>query len=180
MTIEYRKMKTSEISRIGEIDRSEEIQESYIYRSGTLELEENIVSARPWQLVGDGPHSVTENVADWKPYLDSGGTMLGAFDEGTLAGFAIYQPDLSPGVAQLAVLHVGLPYRRRGLGKTLTIQAIELARADGASQIYLSATPTRGTVEFYQSMGFQLADPVHPVLYELEPEDIHMTLALRA
>ena len=44
----------------------------------------------------------------------------------------------------------------------------------GADQLYVSAVPSESAVGFYRSQGFRLADEVHPDLYELEPDDIHM------
>lgn len=60
------------------------------------------------------------------------------------------------------------------------MKVIELARTEGKNQVYVSATPTRGTVEFYQSLGFQLTPTPDPELLALEPEDIHMVLNLLA
>ena len=48
----------------------------------------------------------------------------------------------------------------------------------GAQQLYVSATPTASAVGFYLSRGCRLADPVHPVLFDLEPDDIHLVAEL--
>lgn len=169
--MEIRVATPDEIAKIGDIDRTEEISQNYVIKDGALELEDFVVTAQS---------GLAGNIQEWRHYLDEGGALIGAFDESAMAAFVIYQPDLSPDMAQLAVLHVGRPYRRRGLGRTLSMKVIELARTEGKNQVYVSATPTRGTVEFYQSLGFQLTPTPDPELLALEPEDIHMVLNLLA
>ena len=169
-----------EIEKIGDVDRSEEIRQNYVNNDGILTLTDFVVTAPPWSKDRANPNSVNGYISEWRPYLDEGGTMIATFDSEKMRAFIIYKPDLAPNMAQLAVLHVSLPYRRQGLGRTLSLRAIELARQAGKEQIYVTATPTRGTVEFYQSMGFHLTDTPDPRLLALEPDDIHMILTLSA
>jgi GNAT superfamily N-acetyltransferase len=104
--------------------------------------------------------------------------MFGAFDGNRLAGFAIYEPFLSDGLANFAALYVSRPDRRKGIARELTHEVARLARADGALGLYVSATPTRGTVDFYSSQGFKaLVEPDERML-ALEPDDIHMVREL--
>ena len=57
-------------------------------------------------------------------------------------------------------------------------QFAQIARTACDSDIVVSATPSRNTVRFYLGRGFQLmADPVAE-LFELEPEDVHMSKML--
>ena len=42
--------------------------------------------------------------------------------------------------------------------------------------LYVTATPTMGTVDFYRSLGFRPTDQPLPELLELEPDDIHMRM----
>ena len=121
---------------------------------------------------------VPGKIAAWRPWLEEGGSLFGAFDGNALVGFAIYRPNLSPDVAQFAVLHVSRPYRRLGVGTALARKVIGSARSDGATQLYVSSAPTRGTVEFYRSLGFRPTQEINQDLFELEPEDIHMTMEL--
>jgi len=73
---------------------------------------------------------------------------------------------------------VSRAYRRQGIGAALAGKVIAKARTDGARILYVSSAPTRGTVEFYQSLGFRPTDAVNEELFQLEPEDIHMTMEL--
>ena len=169
-------MAVSELERIGEFDRSERITHQYEASDGALELVDVDIDAPRWGQ--PGARSVRSYVDTWKPVLEGGGTLIGAFDEGRLVGFAIYDPCLAEGVAQLTALHVTKSHRRRSIGRLLTEDVVRSARADGATRLYVSATPTRGTVDFYVSRGFRpLAEPDERLL-ALEPDDIHMELEL--
>jgi len=170
-----RRMENSDIARIGEVDRSEHVTQGYVLRNGALELEDVDWRVPPWFTDGRPEHSVQAKIAKWKPILERGEVMFGAFDEDRLVGFAIHRPNLSEDTAELAVLHVSAGYRRQGIGTALTREVVRLARADGAKRLYVSAAPSRPTVDFYRRQGFHLADEVNQQLYELEPEDIHMT-----
>lgn len=177
--IHIRKMPSSEIGRIEELDRSEEVTLGYCQRDGRLEVEEVDWYVPRWFSDDRPEHSVQANIGAWTPLLEKhGGTMLGAFDGDLLVGVAVYRPNLMEDTAQLAVLHVSKDHRRRGIATRLAAEVIRLARADGATQVYVSATPSGSAVGFYQSQGFGLVEQPHPELYALEPEDIHMIRAL--
>jgi ribosomal protein S18 acetylase RimI-like enzyme len=69
-------------------------------------------------------------------------------------------------------------YRRKGIACALTNEVVQRARADGARRLYVSATPTRATVEFYMKQGFEPLAAPNERLFVLEPDDIHMELKL--
>jgi GNAT superfamily N-acetyltransferase len=171
-------MAASELGRIGEIDRSEHVTQEYAYRDGVLERRSVQIAVPSWSRSGAHEHSVRGRLAAWQPILERGGTLVGAFDADTLAGFAIYRPHLAEGVANLSVLHVSRSYRRHGIGARLAGEVARLARADGARRLYVSATPSVPTVEFYRSRGFEPTDRPNEALFALEPDDIHMILEL--
>ena len=79
---------------------------------------------------------------------------------------------------QLKFLHVSRQYRGSGLGRTLFQEAVDKARSLGARTLYISATPSENTVRFYQSLGCRLSENPEPKLLALEPDDIHLELAL--
>jgi GNAT superfamily N-acetyltransferase len=70
-------------------------------------------------------------------------------DEGETAGAAIVDPVFEPPMAWLAWLHVSRPHRRLGVAHALWTEATTLARAAGATSMYISATPTGSAVGFY-------------------------------
>ncbi len=176
--ISIRRMAPGELERIGEVDRSEHITREYVVSDGALERREVDVRARPWSVTGSHAHSVRARLAEWRPILGGGGVLIGAFEGPALAGFAVLRPEIAPGMDDLAALYVGAPHRRRGVGARLTREVVETARARGARRLYVSATPTASTVDFYRARGFELAPVPHPDLLRAEPDDIHMILEL--
>jgi N-acetylglutamate synthase-like GNAT family acetyltransferase len=75
-------------------------------------------------------------------------------------------------------LHVSNNYRKQGLGKKLFFLAAEKALELGAKKLYISATPSENTVDFYLNLGCVLATEVDEDLFRLEPEDIHLEFDL--
>jgi len=171
-------MHESEIGRVTGIDRTEHVTLGYQMRDGRLESETVDWRVPAWFATGDGQHSLQKQIQDWRPLVAQGGTMFGAFDGERLVGVCIYRPHLSGSTAQLAVLHVSNGHRRQGIARRLVAEVDRLARQDGATDLYVSATPSASAVGFYRSQGFALAGEPHPELYALEPEDIHMLKTL--
>jgi N-acetylglutamate synthase-like GNAT family acetyltransferase len=60
------------------------------------------------------------------------------------------------------------------LGTHLFELAKATARERGAKRLYISATPSENTVNFYLRLGCAVAGEPDPELLELEPEDIHL------
>lgn len=176
--IAIRALPGSELERIGEVDRSEHITGLFRYRDGVLARRAADERVPPWHPTGADEHSVAARVTQWRPILERGGTLLGAFDGEALAGFAIYRPRLAEGIANLAALFVGQPYRRRGVASRLAGEVVRLARGDGARRLYVSATPSDSAVGFYRRFGFEPTDEPNAELFALEPEDIHLILEL--
>lgn len=176
--ITIRHMKASELERIAEIDRSEHVNRVYSYRNGSLETRIVDIAVPPWSRSGGHEHSVPNKLDAWRPILDRGGTLVGAFDGEVFAGFAVHQPRLDESTANLSALFVSANERRRGIGSLLVEEIVRLARADGARRLYVSATPSVATVEFYRSQGFDPTDEPNPALLAREPDDIHMTREL--
>jgi len=60
------------------------------------------------------------------------------------------------------------------LGRRLFELAKATAREQGAKQLYISATPSENTVNFYLRLGCRVTAQPDPELLELEPKDIHL------
>lgn len=58
-------------------------------------------------------------------------------------------------------------------------EAKTIAGKRGADFLYVSATPTENTVNFYFRRGCVLACPPDGELFALEPDDIHLVCAVR-
>jgi len=163
------------LERFGEIDRSEEITVHYAQVGTTLEataVHDVVPTFR-----AEGPYSVAALVEEWQPVVDAGGVLLGAFEDGELAGIALLGQEVAPQVRQVALLFVSRPYRRRGVARALMAELELVARDAGATALYVSSIRSNSAVGFYLSRGFELTEPL-PELYAREPEDIHMLLPL--
>lgn len=172
--VTYKQIESHELSRVGEIDRREQIATIYVQRGVELDAVAGDFSARSWHPEGEGEHSVAHQVEECERCLAAGGTAIGAFADGRLVGIGIVVPHVRDGVAQLAFLHVSDGYRSRGIGGRLSARLEQLGRDLGDTVMVVSATPSANTVRFYRGRGFEpTANPL-PDLYELEPEDVHM------
>jgi GNAT superfamily N-acetyltransferase len=172
--IEYRVLEAHELSRVGEIDRTERIERLYVQRGAELEAVEGDFSASPWHAEGEGEHSVAHQIAECERWLAAGGTAIGAFAGERLVGIGIVVPHVRDGIAQLAFLHVSDGYRGEGIGRHLSDELERLARGAGDTTMVVSATPSENTVRFYRGCGFEPTPAPLPELYALEPEDVHL------
>jgi ribosomal protein S18 acetylase RimI-like enzyme len=178
--IVYRSMTPPELSRLGEIDRTERIEGIYLQRGTELEESAQTFDVPPWftEEDSDSNHALRHQRAFCERHLAAGGQASGAFDGQRLVGIGIVMPHIRPGIAQLAYLHVSNGYRGQGIGRRLAEEMERIARAAGDTEIVVSATPSLNTVRFYRGLGFApTAEPL-PELYELEPEDVHLSKQL--
>ena len=171
---EIRGLGREELARVAEIDRTERIELLYTQEGEHLAEQHGTWDAAPWRQEPDGEHSLGAIVRELHAYLDAGGVALGAFDGGALIGIGVVVPHLRTSLAQLAFLHVTATWRGRGVGVRLAAELDHIARAAGATEMVVSATPTGNTVAFYRGRGFApMREPIAE-LFEREPEDVHM------
>lgn len=108
--------------------------------------------------------------------FDRGGVFLGVFDGPRLVGAAVIDTRRrgpADDLVQLSFLHVGRDHRRMGLGTDLFDAAQAVAAQLGAAGLYVSATPSENTVDFYRRRGCRVTHDPDPELLALEPDDIH-------
>jgi GNAT superfamily N-acetyltransferase len=113
--------------------------------------------------------------------FDRGGWFYGAFDDERLIGAVVLESNfigMHQNQLQLKFLHVSRSYKNRGLGAKLFELAKATARERGATRLYISATPSENTINFYTRLGCVVAKDPDPELFELEPEDIHLQCSL--
>lgn len=172
--VEIRDLERTELSRIGEIDRTERIGVLFEQHGIELVARQGSWNASAWDPEGHGEHSVDAQHRALAHYADAGGIGRGAFSGGRLVGIGVVVPHIRPAIAQLAYLHVSRDFRGVGVGTRLCADLEVVARRAGDTEIVVSATPSENTVRFYMGRGFRpMALPL-PELLELEPEDIHM------
>lgn len=174
--MEYRSLDIGEVALLARVDRSERIEEVYRLRDGRL-----VLHPAPCTVAAFDPAELAALVARQRAIVAGGGVVLGAFEGEQIAGIASVERRLRGAArdrVKMDVLYVGAPFRGRGVGRALVRRAMELARGMGAAALYVSATPTRRTVDFYLACGARVAPAPDPELLALEPEDIHLELPL--
>jgi len=176
--VEIRQLARTELSRVGEIDRTEHIDLLYEQRRTELVARHGTWHASAWDPNGYGDYSVDARRHELEHHVDSGGIAFGAFVGGRLVGIGVVVPHLRPAVAQLAFLHVSQPLRAAGIGGRLSDEMDQIARSAGDSAMVVSATPSANTVRFYMGRGYEVMAQPLPELFEREPEDVHLRKVL--
>jgi predicted N-acetyltransferase YhbS len=161
-----------EIKEVWAIDRSEVIDHVYYFERGTLVLKPEHSDVDGW------PPGEAEK---YTPLLIDcfarGGWFYGLFDEAKLIGVAVLDGRFigrKKNQLQLKFLYVSRTYRQQGLGQRLFALAKAEACARGAKRLYISATPSENTVDFYRRLGCVVTREMDPELFALEPKDIHL------
>ena len=173
-SLDIRQLSRGELIHVGEIDRSEHIDVLYVQDGERLIEKEGSWDSPAWDSEGHGEHSVESKKRELHGYLDLGGIAIGALIDERLVGLTVVIPQLRHRLAQLAFLHVSAQWRGTGVGTNLSDRLDDLAGRAGASEMVVSATPSRNTVAFYGARGFiPMAHPLKE-LADLEPDDIHM------
>ena len=167
-----RLLQRDEIPLIWQIDRREVIENIYALENGKLVLKPDYFNVQGWP-PGEAEH--------YMPILldcyDRGGMFWGVFENDQLVGVAILENKfigLRKDTLQLKFLHVSRDYRKYGLGSTLFKMAVEEAKALGAQKLYISATPSENTINYYSRLGCVPTTEIDEQLFALEPEDIHL------
>jgi GNAT superfamily N-acetyltransferase len=176
--VEIRNVARDELSRVGEIDRTERIDVLLEQHGIELVARPGSWNAPAWDPDGHGEHSVDAQHQALMRYVDAGGLVRGAFSHGRLVGIGVVVPHIRPEMAQLAYLHVSQEFRSTGIGGRLSDDLEHTAQCAGDNEIVVTATPSENTVRFYLGRGYRpMRQPV-PELFELEPDDIHMSKAI--
>jgi predicted N-acetyltransferase YhbS len=167
-----RVLQRDEIPLIWQIDRREIVENIYHLQDGKLVLTPDYFDIQGW------PPGEAEI---YTPILlecyDRGGMFWGVFVNDRLVGVAILESKCigsQRDTLQLKFLHVSRDCRKQGLGTTLFNMAVEKAKSLGAKKLYISATPSENTIDYYLQLGCTLATEIDPELFALEPEDIHL------
>jgi GNAT superfamily N-acetyltransferase len=168
----FRRLQRHEIPTIWTIDRAEYIERIYVFRDGELVLEPH-----NFQVPGWPPGKEEESTPLLYEVFDRGGVFPAAFDGERLAGVAAVDTlwrGPNGDLLQLETLYVSNGYRKQGLGTRLFNDAREIALEHGAKGLYISATPSENTVNFYLGLGATLVAEPDPELFAREPDDIHL------
>lgn len=172
----YRELEIAEAPLLKAIDRSEVIEGVYRVDDGGLKLD-----SKRWEVPTWSGVELTEYIDRLAALIDSGGMVFSAWDQKNLVGIGSLDTSGvggSPKLLKLDMLYVSAAHRGQGVGRALTELTVEHARSLGATDLYISATPTKQTVDAYLRMGATLLETPDPELLAREPEDIHLSLKL--
>jgi predicted N-acetyltransferase YhbS len=166
----------NEIHMIGQIDRSEVIEHIYYLRDGNLVLEPEYYDMHGWP-----PGEPDTLIPGFLECFDRGGSFWGAFEEDRLVGIAVLENKFigsARDTLQMKFLQISRDFRKQGLGRELFWLTAQKALELGAKKMYVSATPSENTVNFYMRLGCIPATEIDEELFQLEPEDIHLEFDL--
>jgi predicted N-acetyltransferase YhbS len=171
-----RELTRSEAPHYWDIDRREVIDNIYYLIDGKLVLKPEHYDVQGWP-PGE-PELYTPLLLEC---FDRGGWLYGVFDTDQLVAAVVLESKfIGPrhDLLQLKALHVSSAYRGQGLGRHLFELAKQQARERGAHGLYISATPSEHTVNFYLRLGCVVTPTPDPELFAFEPEDIHLECAI--
>ncbi len=179
LTIEQvSELPASALARLAEIDRTEHVTAAY--RTVGQGLQRYSVD---WHIKAWDESQIAAFKTALTAELEVGGSYLAVEVSGRLAGVAVLgnrRLGLSSALAELRFLHVSAEHRGHGIGTRLVEAAVERARRSGADGMYISATRTAPTVDFYLARGAFLAVPPDAERLAQEPVDIHLVLWWRS
>lgn len=173
-SLAFRDLQLHEIVRIAEIDRSEEITGHYVFENKTLKLISSYETVS-----GFDPLELQNLLDQQRQLLEDGGKVIGVFSPDALVGVAsVERRKRGAGFnyCKMDILYVSKNYRGRKIGQGLIEACKKAARLFGATKLYISATPTKHTVDFYLKHGAVPVQELDELLYRKEPDDIHLEL----
>ena len=174
--LKIRTIRRSQIEKIKNIDRSEIVDKVYYFDGGKLKLKNEFYDIKCWE-----SPELEKNIEHLYKIYDKAGYLVGCFEGDKLVGVAALDSEFigkNRDYLQLYFLHVDSEYRRTGIGKKLLQKAAKYAKKLMARKLYISATPSQNTIDFYINNGCQLVSELNPDLYQQEPRDIHLELSL--
>lgn len=172
----YRDLELHEIVRIAGIDRAEEITGHYVFENNTLKL------IQSYEIVtGFDPSELHELMDRQKRIVEGGGKVIGAFGHDVLVGVASLEKrkrGAGSNYCKMDILYVSKDHRSKRIAQHLLQEVKKAAALFGAEKLYISATPTKHTVDFYLKQGAIPVEEPDEELFEKEPEDIHLEITV--
>ncbi|MEJ2250005.1 MAG: GNAT family N-acetyltransferase [Candidatus Lokiarchaeota archaeon] len=174
--ITFRTLRRDEIDYVRTLRRDEIVEKIFYVENNELILKEEFYDIKGWI-----PEQLEKNIITLHNLADRGGFLYGAFNNSKLIGIIALECEFigfNNNQLQVVFLHVDKNYRDSGIGTKLMKIVIEKARQIGAKKLYISATPSKHTINFYFGLGCELTSEINPKLFELEPDDIHLELRI--
>ncbi|MBD3277642.1 MAG: GNAT family N-acetyltransferase [Candidatus Aegiribacteria sp.] len=176
--IQYRYLRREDLEVMRGIDRSDYSHRWCSVRNGHIVQEERVFHHRGFSS-SDWDRIITE----FSNALDRNRMVIaGALEDGKLLGIAGLDTAVKYGIKKdmynLGPMWVSREHRGRGIGKELFGMMVQKALEHDIEALYVSSTPSPATVDFYIGLGCKLLKEPDPILFEEEPEDIHLRYEL--
>lgn len=169
--MEYRELSLADSQRIREINGSQFIGKAW----REVDSMRQLVQIN-WQ--EDGlPNGVTWHIEQLEHSLKKGGKAWGCFEEDTLIGYAVMEPEHFGETANYMLLDqmfISLEWRGKGIGRSLFKRCSQFAKDTGADKLYICAGSAEETVAFYFGIGCIEAKEINQSLYENDPRDYQL------
>ena len=174
----YRHLELSDIKSdmLRDFIRHQEVTDVYFYKNG-----QRVKSNNPFTEIW-GDDEKAEIVVEMRASLESGGTLIGAYSNEKLIGFASVDGAFigSEGeYLKLDLLYISSDFRGLGLGRMLFRKCVDDARKAGAKKLYISSQCSVETVEFYSKVGCVDATWIYQKQVELEPYDYQFEYVIK-
>jgi GNAT superfamily N-acetyltransferase len=127
------------------------IEAVYYFVNETLTLKPELHDVKGWP-----PGQAEKYTPILEACHDDGGWLYGLFDSQKQVGVAVLESRFigkGKDHLQLKLLHISSSYRDKGFGQQLFNLAASEARQRGAKSLYISATPSEHTINFYLRLG---------------------------
>ncbi|MDP6264544.1 MAG: GNAT family N-acetyltransferase [Pseudomonadales bacterium] len=177
--MDYSKVESSDISRIGEIDRAEIIAVKCVCTATPnygIELQRLELDS-PEQIPDWDTEGVRRRAHWWQREIDAGGALFFAEEDNRLKGLAILGREEAVKSAQMVALFIDKDYRGRGIGKELVRQLESESIHRGIERIYVQSNETASSVGFYQSVGYTIICLMDPSIMWLPMMETSIVLA---
>nr|WP_199081157.1 GNAT family N-acetyltransferase [Pedobacter sp. ASV19] len=174
--ITYKELTENELYHLKEIDRSEKIFTSYQYQNGALVLIDTPISAGSFD-----PLELEEMIKHQQELISWEGKVIAVFENKHIIGVASVDKrkrGRNKDYCKMDILYVSKNSRGKKVGQVLLQKCKGIAKAFGASKLYISATPTKNTVDFYTGNNAILVKELDEELFKMEPNDIHLEIEL--
>ena len=174
MKVVYQDLHSGNLDLIREIDREEEINGIYEYHGGELVLnpQKILIKEFPAEELNDIIHRQYK-------LLKKGGKVIGAFYDNILVGVVSIEKDRRGHLLEyckMDILYVSKKFRGSGIGNILVKKSKTTAKQFGATKLYISATSSKNTIDFYLKHRASLVEEIDEELFSMEPKDIHMEI----
>lgn len=170
--IKIRKLELTECDRLSEINPSQFIGKAWREIDGCRQLIDINYQESSW------PNGYENHLFALKKTVLNGGFAVGAFDSNDkLIGFATLNRAFfgkKYNHVLLDQLFISLEYRNKGIGKSLFMSCLKVAKEWGADKIYICAGSAEETIAFYYAIGCSEAKEVNKTLYEKDTRDIQL------